>query len=93
MLSRLTNNKSVPVSSCPGFFALHFPAFLNTLSSAVNNREPCFYAEEDYGRYLDDLKETASKYGCHVHAYVLMINHVHLLLTPTDKGMKWGQVL
>jgi len=47
-----------------------------------NNREPCFYAEEDYRRYLDDLKNSAEKYGCKVHAYVLMTNHVHLLVTP-----------
>ena len=47
-----------------------------------NNRSACFYAEQDYRRYLDNLKEQAEKYGCLVHAYVLMTNHVHLLLTP-----------
>jgi len=47
-----------------------------------NNRSACFYADEDYSRYLDTLKEQAAKYGCLVHAYVLMTNHVHLLLTP-----------
>src|SRR3989344_1335786 len=47
-----------------------------------NNRSVCFYAEEDYRKYLDALRELAMKYGCAVHAYVLMTNHVHLLLTP-----------
>lgn len=47
-----------------------------------NNREPCFFAEEDYRRYLDDLAEVAEKHGCRIHAYVLMTNHVHLLMTP-----------
>lgn len=47
-----------------------------------NNREPCFYAEQDYLRYLDDLTEAAKKNDCRVHAYVLMTNHVHILLTP-----------
>ena len=47
-----------------------------------NNRSPRFYAEEDYRRYLDTLGEQADKYGCAIHAYVLMTNHVHLLLTP-----------
>ncbi len=47
-----------------------------------NNRTACFYAEEDYRRYLDTLKEQAEQFGCTVHAYVLMTNHVHLLLTP-----------
>jgi putative transposase len=47
-----------------------------------NNRSVCFHAEEDYHFYLHYLKEFADKFGCAVHAYVLMTNHVHLLLTP-----------
>lgn len=47
-----------------------------------NNREPCFYSELDYRRYLTDLYHSAEKFHCHIHAYVLMTNHVHLLVTP-----------
>ncbi len=47
-----------------------------------NNRSVCFYAEEDYFFYLHHLHELATRFGCSVHAYVLMTNHVHLLLTP-----------
>ena len=47
-----------------------------------NNRSACFFAQEDYHRYLDALKEQADKYGCAIHAYVLMTNHVYLLITP-----------
>lgn len=47
-----------------------------------NNRAVCFYAEEDYRLYLHHLQELATRFGCAVHAYVLMTNHVHLLLTP-----------
>lgn len=47
-----------------------------------NNRTACFFADEDYIRYLDTLHEMAQKYGCAIHAYVLMTNHVHLLLSP-----------
>ena len=50
-----------------------------------NNRSACFYAEEDYRRYLDTLREQAQKHGCLIHAYVLMTNHVHLLLTPVKQ--------
>lgn len=50
-----------------------------------NNRTPCFYAEEDYRRYLHTLREMAQRFECAVHAYVLMTNHVHLLLTPSRK--------
>jgi len=47
-----------------------------------NNRDPCFFGEEDYHRYLGDLKEATDKYDCRIHAYVLMTNHVHILVTP-----------
>jgi len=47
-----------------------------------NNRQPTFYADEDYRFYLECLYDAASYHGCAVHAYVLMTNHVHLLLTP-----------
>ncbi len=49
-----------------------------------NNRQACFYAEEDYGFYLDCLQEYAIKTRCQIHAYVLMTNHVHLLATAVD---------
>jgi putative transposase len=47
-----------------------------------NNREPIFYAEEDCRFYLETLKKACTKHQCDVHAYVLMTNHVHLLITP-----------
>ena len=47
-----------------------------------NNRVACFYSEDDCVYYLTTLQERAEKYGCEIHSYVLMTNHVHLLLTP-----------
>jgi putative transposase len=47
-----------------------------------HNREPCFFAEEDYLSYLHWLGEALGEVQCALHAYVLMTNHVHLLLTP-----------
>ena len=47
-----------------------------------NNREAIFYAEADYQFYLDKLKLACDKHECELHAYVLMTNHIHLLLTP-----------
>lgn len=46
-----------------------------------NNRQACFFAEDDYRCYLRWLGECAERCGCRVHAYVLMTNHVHLLLS------------
>lgn len=51
-----------------------------------NDRQPCFFTEIDYLRYLDDLREITLREGCSVHAYVLMTNHVHLLMTPSSIG-------
>jgi putative transposase len=45
------------------------------------NREPCFFAEEDYHCYLHWLQKSAADWHCAIHAYVLMTNHVHLLAT------------
>ena len=50
-----------------------------------NDRKPCFFANGDYRLYLDYLAEAANKFDCHVHAYVLMTNHAHLLVTPQSE--------
>lgn len=47
-----------------------------------HNRSPCFFTEEDYLAYRHWLGEALKDTGCHLHAYVLMTNHTHLLLTP-----------
>lgn len=49
-----------------------------------NNRQPVFFDDDDYRLYLDWLKLAAEKYSCRIHAYVLMTNHVHLLVTPEN---------
>jgi putative transposase len=47
-----------------------------------HNREACFFADEDYFCYLHWLRQALTASGCALHAYVLMTNHVHLLVTP-----------
>lgn len=47
-----------------------------------NNRSACFFAVEDYRAYLHWLGRYAARLEIRLHAYVLMTNHVHLLLTP-----------
>jgi putative transposase len=49
-----------------------------------NNRTPIFVIEEDYACFLDCLADAILQHGAAVHAYVLMTNHVHLLMTPQD---------
>lgn len=47
-----------------------------------NNRTDCFGLPAHRNLYLSLLDEHAPTYGCEIHAYVLMTNHVHMLLTP-----------
>jgi putative transposase len=49
-------------------------------------RSACFFGEEDCIAYLGWLGQYATSFRCSVHAYVLMGNHVHLLLTPSREG-------
>ncbi len=50
-----------------------------------NNRTEIFCADADYQFYLEKLQLACEKHGCDLHAYVLMTNHVHLLITPHEE--------
>lgn len=47
-----------------------------------NNRDACFRESSDYFVYLMHLRQLSGDLDCAVHAYCLMTNHVHLLVTP-----------
>lgn len=49
-----------------------------------NNRSPCFFSDADYDYYLFTLQKQSALHKCKIHAYVLMTNHVHLLVTPEN---------
>lgn len=61
---------------------LILPGVAVHITQRGNNRSDCFRRDGDYMLYLLHLREVAGKLGCHMHAYCLMTNHVHLLLTP-----------
>jgi putative transposase len=50
-----------------------------------NNRTQTFIDRRDYSVYLALLQLTRKRTGCAIHAYVLMKNHIHLLVTPETK--------
>lgn len=53
-----------------------------------NNRQPIFLRDADRQRMLGLLEENAHQFEVAIHAYVLMDNHFHLLLTPrSDEGL------
>lgn len=65
---------------------LDLPGVTQHIVQRGNDRQACFFRPVDYARYLQDLREAALKFECRVHAYVLMTNHVHLLVTPPAAG-------
>ena len=50
-----------------------------------NNRDIIFVCDKDYLFYLECLSEAATHHELMIHSYVLMTNHVHLLVTPETK--------
>ena len=50
-----------------------------------NNREPCFIEPENYHFYLELWKTLSKRYGVSIHAYCLMTNHIHFLVTPESE--------
>ena len=61
---------------------IHLPGIPLHIVQRGHNRDACFFADEDYSAYAHWLGEALKESGCALHAYVLMTNHVHLLLTP-----------
>jgi putative transposase len=51
-----------------------------------NNRQGIFHCDGDYLFFTRCLRDGAVARGVDVHAYVLMTNHVHLLMTPKQEG-------
>jgi REP-associated tyrosine transposase len=51
-----------------------------------NNHQSVFVDTTDYVQYLQFLQELARTQSIAVHAYVLMSNHVHVLITPERQG-------
>lgn len=46
-----------------------------------NNRESCFIETENYQFYLGLWQELSKKFSVSIHAYCLMTNHIHFLVT------------
>lgn len=76
----------------PRFILPHLPQHV---IQRGNNRQAIFSANADYAFFLEKLGAAAMKHACAIHAYVLMPNHVHLLVTPehADRIGKMMQML
>ena len=65
----------------PRFFLPNIPTHV---VQRGRNRDPVFFETSDYLFYLDKLKDALHKYDVKLHAYVLMTNHVHLLMSAKN---------
>lgn len=58
-----------------------------------NNRQNIFKYDKDYKKYLDILQRYKEKYKFKIYHYVLMNNHVHLVLEPTREGGNLSEIM
>lgn len=58
-----------------------------------NNRQDVFKDERDYKRYLEILRRYKERYKFKLYHYVLMKNHIHLVLETTERGGSLAEVM
>lgn len=58
-----------------------------------NNRQTVFRDKEDFQRYLEVVQQYRTKYKFKLYRYVLMGNHAHLVLRPSENGGALSQIM
>lgn len=64
---------------------MYLPGVPSHVVQRENDRQACFFEQENYLFYLDCVGQAYRRYEVALHAYVLMTNHVHLLMTPATE--------
>ncbi|NCA71447.1 MAG: transposase [Sphingobacteriia bacterium] len=62
------------------------PGYPQHVIQRGNNQQRILFDEEDYWLIWEKIGAACAKFGCELHAYVLMPNHFHLLLTPSENN-------
>jgi putative transposase len=62
---------------------LDIPGIPQHITQRGNNRQAFFHADADYRLYLELPGMACRTHDCSLHTYCLVINHVHLLMTPS----------
>ena len=70
---------------------LHVPGGAYHVILRGNNREPLFFCRRDRDEWSELLAESLQRYGCSLHAYCWMTNHVHLLVQVAERPL--GQMV
>jgi putative transposase len=81
--TRAANGRRRAMARLPRFI---LPGYPQHVIQRGNNRATILHDEDDYWVLWTTLRDAAQKFRCSVHAYVLMPNHFHLLLTPEQAG-------
>ena len=73
---------------------LFIPGHPHHIVARGHNRDPIVFRKEDYRIFIEFLDCAIARYGVALHAWVLMTNHTHLLVTPGDdqgipRSMQW----
>ena len=58
-----------------------------------NNRQEVFKDERDYKKYIEILQRYKDKYKFKLYHYVLMRNHVHLILESIERGGTLAEIM
>ncbi len=66
---------------------LNSPGIVSHITQRAAGKEPLFLEDNDYLFMLGLLKEIVKNYSLNIYAFCLMSNHVHLLLSPTEKNL------
>ena len=69
---------------------IHLPGIPQHVIQRGVDRQPVFFSDEDCQFYLDWLGEYLQKRHIELHAYCLMTNHVHLLLSSPSTDALGG---
>ncbi len=62
------------------------PNHLHHVVARGNNEQPVFLDEDDYRQFLDWLRDAAQQFRVAIHAFALLPNRIHLLVTPSDEA-------
>ena len=71
---------------------IHRPQTIQHVMVRGNNRQPVFFGDRYFNRFLEVLADSVKKYDHKILAYCLMTNHIHLIVyiqqTPLSKIMQ-----
>lgn len=82
--SQANQNPPTPIMARLPRFLL--PGYPQHVIQRGNNRQQILFDEEDYWFLWERLLAASEKYRCDIHAYALLPNHFHLLVTPWQEN-------